>query len=156
MSYDLMVFDSTQVPADRSAFMTWYREVVSWKEDRDFNSPEGMTGNLRKFFDALRQEFPPMNGPFAADLIEGAPPKIGFIGRLMGKKPPAPIDESLITEYTLGRNCIYMCFAWSAADKAYNRVLNAALTHDVGFFDVSDTNGVILRTQGEIEDFMGL
>ena len=30
MSYDLMVFDTKVAPRERTAFLTWYKQLVKW------------------------------------------------------------------------------------------------------------------------------
>lgn len=166
MSYDLLVFDPNIAPRDRDEFMTWYGNITKWEEDRDYNSPDGMTGNLPKFFDRIREEFPPMNDPFAYDFDESPTLPVkekpqGFLQKIFGQKkavePEKPtFNEALVTDYTLAESAIYMAFAWSVSDQAFNRVVNAALSSEVGFFDVSANNGVILHDPKQFDDWMGL
>lgn len=159
MSYDLLVFDPEIAPRDRSDFMAWYSNLTKWEEKRDYNSPDGMTGNLPTFFERLRQEFPAMNGPLAYDFDQPEPKPLTFWQKLFGaKQPPAPepFNEALVTDYTLAENAIYMAFAWSVSDQAYNRVFNIALSTGVGFFDVSAKNGAVLHDPGQFEDLLGL
>lgn len=159
MSYDLLVFNPENVPRDRVAFMAWYRNLTKWKDQRDYNSPNGMTGNLPTFFESLRSEFPAMNGPFAYDFDQPEPKPPSFWQKVFGaKQTPVlePFNEALVTDYTLAEDAIYMAFAWSVSDLAYNRVFNTALSTGVGFFDVSSTNGAILHDSGQFEDLIGL
>lgn len=159
MSYDLLVFDPEIAPRDRSDFMTWYGNLTKWEEQRDYNSSIGMTGNLPTFFERLREKFPAMNGPFAYDFDQVEPEPPSFWRKLWGgtQTPATEIfDESLVTDYTLAENAIYMAFAWSVSDRAYNRVFNAALSTGVGFFDVSANDGAILYDASQFEDLMGL
>jgi len=157
MSYDLLVFDPKMAPRDRTSFMTWYNDLTAWDERRDYNSPDGMTGNLPAFFESLRKEFPAMNGPFAYDFDQPEREPPSFWQKLFrAKQTPRPIDEALVTDYTLAENAIYLAFAWSVSDLAYNRVFNTALSKGVGFFDVSANDGVILHDAKQFEDVMGL
>ncbi|WP_127112476.1 hypothetical protein [Shimia sediminis] len=160
MSYDLLVFDPKIAPRDRTDFMSWYGNLTKWEEQRDYNSPIGMTGNLPMFFEQLRQEFPPMNGPFAYEFDQAGPKPASFWQKLFRAKQPSttpePFNEALVTDYSLAENAIYMAFAWSVSDQAYNRVFNTALSTGVGFFDVSANNGAILHDAGQFEDLMGL
>lgn len=166
MSYDLMVFDPKVAPREHGEFMAWYRDLTQWKEDRDYNSPKGMTGNLTNFFDALRQEFPPMNSPHAYDFDAPAKPlfkpkKSTFWEKLSGSRKtkennPQDFNEALVTDYSLATSAIYMAFAWSVCDQAYNRVFNVALSTGVGFFNVSGNDSEILHDAKQFEDLMGL
>jgi hypothetical protein len=166
MSYDLLVFDPMFAPRERTEFMVWYRDLVQWKEDRDYNSPMGMSGKLNLFFDTIRDEFPAMNGPYAYDFIISnksiSEPKQKtlwekiFSIRKTNEKIQPRFNEALVTDYCLATNAIYMCFAWSVADQAYNRVFNIALSTGVGFFNVSANDGEILHDAKQFEDFMGL
>jgi len=76
----------------------------------------------------MKDVFPPMNGEYSPndDLIEA--------------------DENLeehLTDYSIGNNVIYMAFAWSLTEEAYNLVTQLAIKHAVGFFDVSGNEEVI-------------
>ena len=69
MSYDLLVFDPKVAPwatlLNRTDFMRCYQELTKWSEPSDYNAPDGLSGNLREFYDRLRVFYPPMNGPDA-------------------------------------------------------------------------------------------
>lgn len=163
MSYDLLVFDPAVAPRERTEFMIWYEQLVKWEEDRDYNSPVGVTGNLKNFYENMREEFPPMNGPDAYDFDQPSPPipepkpkGIPLGSNTMSSSPPVAFNEALISDYCIAGNAIYIAFAWSVSDLAYNRVFNTALTTGVGFFNVSANNGEILHDPGQFKDFMGL
>ena len=66
MSYDLMVFDPRSAPADRAAFLAWYREQTEWTEDHGYDDPAETTVELRAWFWDMMKDFPPMNGPHAS------------------------------------------------------------------------------------------
>jgi hypothetical protein len=121
MSYDLMVFDTTAAPSTRSAFMEWYRQQTQWPESHGYNNPEVPASALREWFLEMIKTFPPMNGPLASD----------------------DFDDPKVTEYSLGETAIYACFAWSQAEQAYRQMFDLAAKHQVGFFDVSATDGDI-------------
>ena len=61
--------------------------------------------------------FPPLNGVFA--------------------KKELPEDESTAADYSLGTQMIYIAFAWSKAELAYQTTLDLAAKHDLGFFNIS-------------------
>ena len=65
MSYDLMVFDPNVAPRERGAFVAWYHKQAEWAEDRDYSDPAGTAPGLARFYHAMRQHFPAMNGPDA-------------------------------------------------------------------------------------------
>lgn len=134
MSYDLMVFEKAQAPNNKTEFIKWYENQVEWKEDHNYDSIEVSSANLKNWFMDMIQVFPPMEGEFALsdDEIEN--------------------DEDLanrITDYCIGKDVIYACFAWSLAEDAYNTMLKTALKHGVGFFDVSGNGEIILSECNE-------
>ena len=133
MSYDLMVFDAAKAPRDRTEFLAWYREIVTWKT---VSEKEGLSPNLRRFYDLFVEKYPPMNGPDAAPLER--------------------IDEPEVTDYSLTPEAIYLSFSWSVADSAYRDCVNAGLTAGVGFFDVSADDGAVLYAAGDYDRLMGL
>jgi hypothetical protein len=122
MSYDLMVFDPATAPRARSEFLTWYRKQTEWAEDHDYNDPAVCTPHLRAFFEELISSFPPMNGPYASD----------------------DIDDDTVTDYSVGRSVIYAAFAWSQQERARAAMVALAQKHEVGFFDVSATDGDVV------------
>ncbi|MNI26015.1 hypothetical protein D3C73_796970 [compost metagenome] len=63
-----------------------------------------------------------MNGPYA--LSEDALDALGE-------------EENKVSDYSIGRDVIYIGFAWSCADDAYQAVRRLSQKHGVGFFDAS-------------------
>lgn len=121
MSYDLMVFDASSAPRSAKEFKSWYEAQTEWAEDHGYDDPAVSAPALRAWFDAIRAQFPAMNGPLA--------PSDEAIDALE--------DESVLTDYSIGRTVIYAAFAWSQADAAYAAVKASAQAHGVGFFDAS-------------------
>ena len=121
MSYDLMVFDPKGPPADREGFLMWYDNQTQWSENHDYNNPDITTPKLRSWFMEMINQYPAMNGPFASD----------------------DIDNPKMSDYTIGESIIYVTFAWSQAVSAYQAVFNTAKEYEIGFFDVSSTNGEV-------------
>jgi len=155
LSYDLLVFDPAIAPRDKKEFLVWYRELVKWSEPQI--APSQMTGNLQQFYDKIRAEFPPMNGPDAVNIDALTSPKpVSFFGKLMGKKQTAPLDEAMVSDYTFCKNAIYITFAWSKANEAYRRTVDTALSAEVGFFNVSGDDGEILHDPEQFYELMGL
>ena len=66
--------------------------------------------------------FPAMNGPYAID----------------------DSDSDMVTDYCIGKEVIYVAFAWSVAEQVYEVMKKTAEEHKVGFFDASATKGDIL------------
>jgi hypothetical protein len=123
MSYDLMVFDPLEAPRDRALFKQWYERTTEWSENHSYNDPSVTTVALRAWYEDIRRMFPNMNGP------------------------DAPSDEDIdqfghrLADYSIGRHAIYVAFAWSVAEDAYPTVREAAVAHNVGFYDVSGDEG---------------
>ncbi|MFC3717029.1 hypothetical protein ACFONC_12775 [Luteimonas soli] len=121
MSYDLMVFDPTAAPKERESFMAWYDKQTEWSEEHSYDDPVVTAPALQAWFQEMIQFFPPMNGPLAVDS-----------------------DASEVTDHSIGKSVIYCAFAWSVAERAYNKTRELAVKHRVGFFDVSSDEGEIL------------
>ncbi len=121
MSYDLMVFDPNAPPPDREGFLKWYENQTQWSENHNYNNPDITTPELRAWFIEMINQYPAMNGPFASD----------------------DIDNPKMSDYTVGESIIYVAFAWSQAESAYQVMFNSAKKHNIGFFDVSTANGEV-------------
>jgi len=119
MSYDLMVFDAASAPRDREAFMEWYDIQTQWTEGHSYDDPAVTTPALHSWYDAIRQTYPNMNGPGAAD--------------------DDHVDDA--ADYSVGRHVIYGAFRWSQAEEVYPLVRRLAVEHGVGFYDVSGDDG---------------
>lgn len=128
MSYDLMVFDKNKAPKECADFMEWFKNKTQWNEERDYDNVDGTSEKLVKWFMEMKDTFPPMNGEYAADFEDLETPDM----------------ESYITDYCIGSDLIYMAFAWSVSDEAYEKTVELAKKYDVGFFDVSSENGDII------------
>lgn len=121
MSYDLAVFDPVAAPLEKRAFLGWYDLITEWSEDRDYSDIQGLAPVLTAWFQDMIKEFPPMNGPHAS----------------------AASDASRISDYSIDESLIYVAFAWSVAEPAYEAMYRLAAKHGVGFFDVSSNDGKV-------------
>jgi hypothetical protein len=122
MSYDLMVFRKEAAPKTRTDFKKWYQDQTEWTEEHSYDDPANTSTELRNWFMEMIQTFPAMNGPFASD----------------------DDDNPNVSDYSIGKDVIFVAFAWSLAEQAYTTMLKLAEKHGVGFFDVSSDNGDIL------------
>ena len=120
MSYDLMVFDPQVAPRERDAFRAWFQKQAEWSERRDYSVPAGAAPKLIDFFNAMREHYPPMNGPDATQDDE-------------------EIDRS--ADYCIGESVIYATFPWSLAEEVYPTFREVAVQCEVGFYDVSGDEG---------------
>jgi hypothetical protein len=130
MSYDLMAFNPKAAPRSRAEFMKWYHEQAEWKEPHSYDDPENTRPPVRAWLLAFLGEFPAMNGPCAAD--------------------EAMIDDPHVTDYSMAKDVVYCCFAWSLAEEAYQKMKQSTATHGVGFFNVSAEHGEIVFPDLEI------
>ena len=121
MSYDLMVFEPTAAPKERTDFMKWYETQTEWSEDHGYQDHAVSSESLKNWFVDMIQYFPALNGPQASK-----------------------DDDPTVTDYCIGRNVIYTAFAWSYAEAALPKMRELAIKHKVGFFDVSTEDGEIL------------
>ena len=116
-----MVFEPSSAPLDRDAFMEWYRQQTEWTESHGYDDPKVSSPGLRAWFLEIIEVYPAMNGPYAS---EG-------------------LDESKITDYSVGREVVYAAFSWSEAEEAFRTAFSLAKKHRVGFFDVSSEQGAV-------------
>jgi len=131
MSYDLMVFEPTSAPAARKEFLAWYEGQAEWAEDHEYDDPKVSSPALKAFFLDLIQQYPPMNGPHAAEDLDEEE------------------DEVRLTDYTIGTTLIYIAFAWSQEQAAYAAVSQLAAKHQVGFFDASSEQAAVWLPDGK-------
>ncbi len=133
MSYYLMVFEKSKAPTSKKEFILWYEKQVEWSEEHDYKTISVSSPALQNWFMEMKNTFPPMDGEYAPD--------------------PDLLDEdenleSHTVDYCIGRDVIYVAFAWSVADEAYKLMRSLAQKHNVGFFDVSTDNGDIILPDG--------
>jgi hypothetical protein len=121
LSFDLAVFEPSAVPQHRKEFLAWFHEQATWPEDHGYNNPDVCSPALRRWFDEMRQLYPPINGPYASD----------------------DYDNPKVTDYCIGRGLIYVAFAWSQAEAAYEEMFRLAAKNRVGFFYVSADDGEV-------------
>lgn len=119
MSYDLMVFEPSAVPATHDEFLEWYGRQTKWSEDHGYNDPALTSEHLRAWFEDIIRIFPSMNAP-SSD--EGSPD-----------------DEASSSDYAIGADFIYASFAWSKAEAAYMTVARLAEKYQLGLFNASST-----------------
>ncbi len=119
MSYDLMVFDPASASREREAFIAWYQAQAEWTEDHGYDDPAVATAELRLWYQKMRQIYPNMNGPDAAN------------------------DDQLdrAADYSIGKHVIYAAFPWSLAEEVYLDVRRLAVECRVGFYDASGDDG---------------
>jgi len=123
MSYDLMVFDPASAPRTHAEFIAWYDQQTEWEEDHGYNDPAVTTPALRAWFMDMIGIFPALNGPFSSEEL--------------------PEDEALVTDYCIGNSVIYVTFAWSKAEQAYDSAFDLAEKHGLGFFNASSDDAEI-------------
>lgn len=120
MSYDLMVFEKSRAPKEKSEFLEWYQKQTEWSEDHSYDDPKVSSPALQIFFPMVKDIFPPMNGPFTPDDKQ--------------LEENSHMEERL-TDYCIGRDVIYMSFAYSMAQSAFDIVKRAAYFSNTGFFE---------------------
>jgi hypothetical protein len=121
MSYDIAVFATETV--DDDGFEAWFEEQAEWGEDHDYTDPAVTSVALRRFYEALAQEFPPMNGP-DADADED-------------------VDDPRLADYSIGRELLYVAFGWSQARAAQAACLRIAAATGVAVGLVSDDGRIV-------------
>lgn len=133
MSYDLMVFNKDKEFANKAEFLTWYDKFTEYEEGVDYNDYKHTTQALQNFFLELIQFYPPLNGEFYDE----------------DKLDEFEENDIYGIDHSIGQDGIYLAFAWSNADDAYDKVRELAIKHQVGFFDVSGDNGDVIYPNGD-------
>ena len=125
MSYDLMVLDKHKRFKSHDDFLKWFDQVMDWEEDIDYNDYRHTTPSLQSWFLEMKDLIRPLNGEFAPSEEE--------------------VDSGgfLDADYVIDKECIYVAFAWSDAERALRLVKELALKHDVAFYDASGSDEVI-------------
>jgi hypothetical protein len=113
MSYDLMAFNPSAAPRTREEFMKWFQSQSEWDESHSYDNPENTESPLKEWLLDFMKEFPAMNGPFA-------------VGDDM-------IDDPHVTDYSMAKDVVYCCFAWSLADEAYAKMKQSTAKFRIGF-----------------------
>ncbi|WP_207434053.1 hypothetical protein [Sabulibacter ruber] len=130
MSYDLIVFQKDSAPLRKKEFMEWYENQTEWTENHSYDDPANTTAELRNWYAEMQETFPDLNGPNANN-DNGSPNE---------------------TDYSIGRNVIYAAFNWSQAETAYQKTIELAAKHKVGFFDASGSSDIwIPNGNGELK-----
>ena len=134
MSYDVLVLDKHKRFKTGDEFLTWYNRVTIWAEDIDYHDYRHATPSLQSWFLEMKDIARPMNGEFAP--------------------PDEEVDsgEFMEADYTIGKDHIYVAFAWSDAEHVYPIIEAMSKKHDVAFFefvgsgDVIYPDGTVLKT----------
>jgi GH35 family endo-1,4-beta-xylanase len=129
MSYDLMVFEQSAAPNNRRDFMIWYEQQTEWAEDHGYDDPSVTSAALKNWFMEMKETFPPLNDTTDEEIKNMK-------------------NVSYLTDYSIGREVIYVAFRWSLAGEAYEKMKLLALKHGVGFFDVSSNDCDIIFPDG--------
>ena len=112
-----MVFEPAAAPKDHSGFLEWYDAQTKWNEGHSYNDPSVTSARLQAWFLDVVRVFPPLNGVHSE------------------KEPPE--DEATAADYSIGRQMIYIGFAWSKTELSYQTTFDLVIKHDLGFFNVS-------------------
>ncbi|WP_433604684.1 hypothetical protein [Prescottella agglutinans] len=120
MSFDIVAFGPAATTD--SGFLDWYGVQVDWAEDHDYGDVTVTTPELRAFYTALAEVFPPLNGP-------GAPSDEELTAD--------PSLEGRLTDYSIGGAIIYAGFGWSQAERATEVFCALAAEHRVAVALVS-------------------
>jgi hypothetical protein len=118
-----MVFEPESAPNSRDEFLEWYAAQTQWKEDHSYNDPIVSSARLQSWLADMFSSYPPMNGP-------SAPPEL-------------PDDESMLADYSIGEQIVYVGFAWSKAQAAFEDVFRLAAKHHLGLFNASSEDSEI-------------
>lgn len=123
MSYDLLVFEPSAVPAEPEAFKAWYEAFMRWDGAWDYNDPAVCSPRLQQWEAGMRRRFWPLNGPRRSRLGPWLRP-----------------DDA--GDFSCAPTAIYAGFAWQRVEIARELGLVLAKRNGVGFYDVSGDGSV--------------
>ena len=126
-----MAFNPRAAPRSREEFLKWFRIQNESDEAHSHDDPKNIDSPLKEWLLDFMKEFPAMNGPYA-------------VGDDM-------IDDPHVTDYSMAKDVVCYCFAWSLADEAYSKMKISTAMHAVGFFNVSADPGEIVFPDLEVE-----
>jgi hypothetical protein len=132
MSYDLAVFDPTVAPRDRGEFEDWYGQVSEWEEEPEYTAISKCPPALQAWYRDMLKTFGALNGPDAVQLDDHDAE-----------------SGSMVSDYCVARHLVYVGFAWSKADLAYETAMALAAKHGVGFLDASGDTGAAYFPDGK-------
>ncbi|MDH6284626.1 hypothetical protein [Prescottella agglutinans] len=122
MSYDIAAFDPAATTD--SDFLRWYELQCEETEDHDYRDVAVTTPELRAFFLALSEVFPPLD-----DIDDATYEQLAADPNFQGG----------LTSHTIGATMIYACFSWAVADRAREVFCDLAAEHKVAVALVSDS-----------------
>ncbi|MGO4205232.1 hypothetical protein AB4Z09_26545 [Rhodococcus sp. TAF43] len=122
MSYDIVAFDPSATTD--SDFLGWYDLQCEWTEDHDYRDVAVTTPELRAFFRALSEVFPPL-----AYIDDATYEQLAADSNFQGG----------LTSHSIGATMIYACFSWAVADRAREVFCDLAAQHKVAVALVSDS-----------------
>lgn len=122
MSYDLIIFEKSNMPTGRTGFLNWYDKKMECDDGQDISFT---SEKLQKAFHALRNIFPPINGSFAPG------------NKVLSETPEM---KKYLCDYFITEDMISLSFSYSIVEFAYNTVKRAAYFSDVGFFNPNDSS----------------
>lgn len=109
MSYDVMVFHHGKLPSELEPLRRWFQKHM--EEDV---LPEKTPELFSSFLEHITQVFPPLQDC-----------------------PEDRLEEAC--EYEIHEDFVYLCFSYSAAERAHGIVKRQAKINHLGFWDVSQS-----------------
>src|SRR6266478_1960492 len=97
-------------------------KLTEWEDPRGCYDPGICSPPLKAWYLDMIKEFPALNGPYA-------------------KLADSDAESAAISEYNVAKHLIYVAFAWSMVEPAYESCFRLAARHGLGFFDVSGDEG---------------
>ncbi len=108
MSYDLIIFEKSNMPTGRTGFLNWYDKKMECDDGQDISFT---SEKLQKAFHALRNIFSPINGSFAPG------------NKVLSETPEM---KKYLCDYFITEDMISLSFSYSIVEFAYNTVKRAA------------------------------
>lgn len=134
MSFDLILFDNTIAPKEKVQFINWTEEIMSWREDIDYNNPNNLVNpDLKSCFEELITLYPPLNGSLSPSDEEWDNAKW------------CEKWENKCTDYSIDKYLIYAAFAWSESNEAERTLKQLSKKYKIGYYGISTSGEIILN-----------
>ncbi len=120
MSYEIVIFDASEVPNSRREFLAWFERVESSENDFRFPNADECTPKLKEYFQELQSYFP------------------------WRETSDSETDE---TEYEFGRAMLRCSFSWSLERKAEDTLLALCWRLKMGVYYIGTTGQVLFPNE---------
>ncbi|MEO0612906.1 MAG: hypothetical protein AAFY83_06305 [Pseudomonadota bacterium] len=127
MSFDLTFFLATAAPKNADEFDEW----LDADDDVEMIDPKNLSKTLKAWYDQVKVNYPPLNGPDAAYDDD--------------------LENPNVIDYYFSKDRIETGITYSTSQNAVEELLTAAGKHGIGVFDPQDGSVYFPDSSGGLE-----